>query len=81
MKRIALLIALIIAVIAAQAQDSKRCKGITTKNVQCKVQVTSGDYCHHHSPTALKCGAMTVKKTPCKMKVSKQGERCKFHKD
>lgn len=81
MKRIALLIALIIAVVAAQAQDVKRCKGITVKKEQCKVRVTSGDYCHHHSPTALKCGAMTAKKTPCKMKVKKQGEKCYHHKD
>lgn len=81
MKRLALLIALIIAVVAAQAQDGTRCKGITTKNVQCKIRVTSGEYCHHHSPTALKCGAMTSKKQPCKMKVSKAGGKCRFHKD
>lgn len=81
MKRIALLIALVIAVIAANAQDGKRCAGITTKGKQCKVVVTTGTHCHHHGPDTLRCGAMTSKKTPCKMKVSKQGERCKFHKD
>jgi hypothetical protein len=81
MKRIALLIALIIAVVAANAQDGKRCAGITAKKVQCRNVVTVGSHCHHHNPSGLKCGALTSKKTPCKMKVSKAGERCKFHKD
>jgi hypothetical protein len=78
MKRIALLIALIIAVVAANAQDGKRCAGITTKNIQCKNVIKEGTLCHVHNGS-LKCGAKTSKNQACKMKVAKEHDRCRFH--
>lgn len=81
MKRIALLIASVIAIAAssASAQDPKRCKGIKADGTACRSIIKEGSYCQYHNPDALHCGAKTRKGTPCKIRVKKQGDRCRYH--
>jgi hypothetical protein len=66
----------------AQTSPEVRCEALTVKKVQCKNGAVEGTtYCTIHDPNSPRCGAPTTKKTPCKMRVTKAGEKCWRHID
>lgn len=78
MKKLILLLTLF--ALSVSANPPQLCKGTKADKTPCKSSFVMADgYCKAHSPTTLKCGAMTSKKQPCKMMVSKAGEKCRFH--
>ena len=57
-----------------------RCEALTVKNIQCKNKATEGTtFCGIHDPNAPRCGANTTRNKPCRMKVSKTGNKCSKH--
>lgn len=64
----------------ASGQESK-CKGTTKKGEPCHSVIGIKDgYCEAHNPNVIRCGANTSQKKPCRNKVAKVGDKCRFHK-
>ena len=74
----ALLIALTSLILTAGPRP--KCKGLTVKNLPCKsIMVNKAGFCRAHDPKAVRCGALKSDKKPCKMIVSKAGQKCRYH--
>lgn len=70
----------LLAYAVANAQDSKQCAAKTKQGAQCTRKVKEGTHCWQHDAKAFHCGAETKSKTPCKVVVKKDGDKCHMHK-